>query len=159
MASRTGHSTFAHRCLEMRSKCVSQCQNYTPGRQIQLTGPQSEKDYRRQWNGRRRKTLPAAKSRSLGPKARRTTDRNCSDGVEKRSRPPNPGRWAPKREGLPIATAQTASKNAPGRQIQLTGPQSKKDYRPDLKTHGERCNPKLAGRRRVRLRGEGFGLA
>ena len=55
------------------------------------------------------------------------------------------GHWAPrtwvsrtdlptsthaKQEGLPTATSQMASKNAPARQIQVAGPQSKKDYRP-----------------------------
>ena len=93
---------------------------------------QNKKDYRPQLTGRTRKTLPPAKSSSLGPKARRTTDRNCSDGLEKRSRPPNPVRWAPKQEKLPTGTDRTASKNAPARQIQLAGPQRKKDYRPQL---------------------------
>ena len=69
-----------------------------PGRQIQVAGPQSENGYRPQLLRRRRKTLLAAKYSSRGPKARRTTDRNCSDGVEKHFQPPNPRRWAPKGE-------------------------------------------------------------
>ena len=57
-----------------------------PGRQIQVAGPQSEKDYRPQLLRRPRKTLLPTKSSSLGPKARRATDHNCSDGLEKCSR-------------------------------------------------------------------------
>ena len=58
--------------------------------------------------------------------SRRASDHNCSDGVKRRSRPPNPPRWAPKQEGLATATAQTASKDAPAHQNHLAGFQSKK---------------------------------
>ena len=71
-------------------------------------------------------------SRTDLPTSRTATDRNCSDGVERRSRPPNPARWAPKREGLATTTAQTASKDTPSRHIEVTGPQSEKGKRPQL---------------------------
>ena len=101
-----------------------------PGRQIQLAGPPSEKRYRKpaaRTDSRNTSRLSnparwAAKQKALPT----TTDRNCSDGVERHSPPPNPPRWAPKQEGLATATAQTESKDTPSRQIHLAEPQSKK---------------------------------
>ena len=93
---------------------------------------QIKKGYRARLLRRRRKTLPPTKSTLLGPKARQATEHDCSDGVAKRFQPPNPARWAPKREGLATATAQMASKDAPAHQIQPARPQSEKGYHPEL---------------------------
>ena len=65
-------------------------------------------------------------SRTDLPTSRTATDRNCSDVVKRRSRPPNPARWAPKQEGLATATAQTASKGTSAQQNHFAGPESEK---------------------------------
>ena len=117
-----------------------------PAHQIHLPEPQSEKGKRPQLLRRRQKTLPPTKSISLGPKARRASDHNCSDSVKRHSRPPNRGRWAPKQEGQATATAQTASKDTPAHQIHLAGPQSEKGKRPQL-LRRSRKNSKTSSRR------------
>ena len=80
-------------------------------------------------------------SRTDLPTSRTATDRNCSDGGERRSRPPNPARWAPKQEGQTTATVQTASKDTPAHQIHLAGPQSKKGKRPQLLRRRQKTLP------------------
>ena len=79
------------------------------------------------------------------------------------SRPSNPAYWAPKREGLPTAMERTASKNAPGHQIQLAGYQSEKEYRPQRtgQTTTAQTASKNAPGRQIQLAGpqseKGYG--